>query len=36
MRLLAKYRLEMEIKWKNAENTIGEFILIKISSHYGD
>ena len=36
MRLTAKYRLEMEIEWKNTENTIGEFILKEISSHYGD
>lgn len=36
MRLTEKYRLEMEIEWKNAENTIGEFLLIQISSHYGD
>jgi proteic killer suppression protein len=36
MRLTGKYRLEMEIEWKNTENTIGEFILIEISTHYGD
>lgn len=36
MRLTGKYRLEMEIEWKNTENTIGEFMLMEISSHYGD
>jgi proteic killer suppression protein len=36
MRLTGKYRLEMDIEWKNTENTIGEFTLIEISSHYGD
>lgn len=36
MRLTGKSRLEMEIEWKNSENTIGEFILTEISSHYGD
>jgi toxin HigB-1 len=36
MRLTVKYRLEMEIEWKNTEYTIGEFILVEISSHYGD
>ena len=36
MRLTIKYRLEMEIEWENTENTIGEFILIEISLHYGD
>jgi proteic killer suppression protein len=36
MRLTGKYRLEMEITWKNPEQTIGEFIIVEISSHYGD
>lgn len=36
MRLTGKYRLEMEINWENPEQTIGEFIIMKISSHYGD
>lgn len=36
MRLTGKYRLEMEIEWKNPEYTIGEFILLEISNHYGD
>jgi toxin HigB-1 len=36
MRLTGKYRLEMEIEWKNTENTIGEFIILEISNHYGD
>lgn len=36
MRLTGKYRLEMEINWSNEEKTIGDFLLITISSHYGD
>ena len=36
MRLTGKYRLEMEIEWKNIDNTVGEFIIVEISSHYGD
>jgi toxin HigB-1 len=36
MRLSGKYRLEMEIKWQNIDETIGDFILITISNHYGD
>jgi len=35
MRLTGKYRLEMEIDWKNSEKTIGEFIIMEISAHYG-
>lgn len=36
MRLNIKYRLETEISWKNPEKTIGDFNILKISSHYGD
>lgn len=36
MRLNIKYRLEIEISWINSEQTIGEFTILKISSHYGD
>ncbi len=36
VRLSGKYRLEMEVKWMNPENTIGEFHLFEISNHYGD
>lgn len=36
MRLTGKYRLEMKIEWKNIDNTVGEFIIEVISSHYGD
>jgi len=36
MRLTGKYRLETEIKWINEGKTIGDFLLITISSHYGD
>jgi len=36
MRLTGKHRLEMEITWTNNDQTIGEFYLITISSHYGD
>lgn len=35
-RLSGKYRLEMNVKWLNEENTIGEFHLFSISNHYGD
>lgn len=34
MRLKLKYRLEMQIEWKNDEKTIGDFIITKISNHY--
>lgn len=34
MRLNQQYRLEMEVDWKNEEQTIGDFILITISKHY--
>ena len=34
MRLKMKYRLEMEIEWKNNEKTIGDFTITKISNHY--
>lgn len=34
MRLKIKYRLEMEIDWKNNELTIGDFIITDISNHY--
>jgi len=36
MRLTIKFRLEIEVTWKNAEQTIGEFSILEISSHYGD
>ena len=36
IRLSGKYRLEMEVKWMNNEQTIGEFHLFEISNHYGD
>lgn len=36
MRLNIKYRLEIEIMWINPEQTVGEFTILKISSHYGD
>jgi proteic killer suppression protein len=36
MRLNIKYRLEIEIEWLNTEQTIGEFTILEISSHYGD
>jgi toxin HigB-1 len=34
MRLSSKYRLEMEIEWLDDKNTIGKFLLLKISNHY--
>ena len=34
MRLKLKYRLEMDIDWKNNELTIGDFIITDISNHY--
>lgn len=34
MRLKIKYRLEMDIDWKNNELTIGDFIITDISNHY--
>lgn len=34
MRLKIKYRLEMKIKWKNNEKTIGDFFITGISNHY--
>lgn len=34
MRLKLKYRLEMQIEWKNDEKTIGVFIITEISKHY--
>lgn len=34
MRLKIKYRLEMDIEWKNDEKTIGNFIITNISNHY--
>jgi len=34
MRLKIKYRLEMEIEWKNNEKIIGDFIIKEISNHY--
>lgn len=34
MRLNNKYRLIMEIKWENTNNTIGTFKLIDITTHY--
>jgi proteic killer suppression protein len=34
MRLKLKYRLEMDIDWKNNELTIGDFIITDITNHY--
>lgn len=34
MRLKIKYRLEMNVQWKNDEKTIGDFIIKDISNHY--
>lgn len=34
MRLKLKYRLEMQIKWKNDEKTVGDFLLTDITNHY--
>lgn len=34
MRLKAKYRLEMEIDWKNNELIVGDFFITNISNHY--
>lgn len=36
MRLTGKYRLEMEVSWKDKDKTQGDFFLVRISSHYGD
>ncbi|XOV91508.1 MAG: type II toxin-antitoxin system RelE/ParE family toxin [Bacteroidota bacterium] len=36
MRLSGKYRLEMNVTWKNDDKTIGVFSLTAISNHYGD
>jgi len=36
MRLSVKYRLEMEVKWQDENQTIGKFYLQTISNHYGD
>ena len=35
-RLNRQYRLEVEIEWKDKEQTIGEISIIQISKHYGD
>jgi len=34
MRLSSKYRLEMEVEWKDDKQTIGRFYLLTISNHY--
>jgi len=34
MRLKIKFRLEMDIEWKNEDKTIGDFIITEISNHY--
>lgn len=36
MRISGKYRLEMEVEWKDDRQTIGKFHLLTISNHYGD
>ena len=36
MRLTLKYRLEMNITWIDEKKTIGNFLLLTISNHYGD
>jgi len=33
-RLDEKWRLEFEIEWENEEQTIGKFLILKISKHY--
>lgn len=30
------YRLEIEIEWKDEEETVGKFIIKELSKHYGD
>lgn len=35
VRLTRKWRLEMEIEWKNEDKTIGVLSLVEISAHYG-
>ena len=30
------YRLEIEIEWRNEEQTIGKFFIKELSKHYGD
>lgn len=36
MRIEDKFRLELEIEWKNEEKTIGKVLILDISCHYGD
>ncbi len=36
VRLSAKYRLEMEMKWEDEQHTTGKAFLQTISNHYGD
>ena len=36
MRLSGKFRLEMEIVWKDDKRNVGKFYLLTISNHYGD
>ncbi len=36
MRLSGKFRLEMEIAWKDDKRNVGKFYLLTISNHYGD
>lgn len=36
MRLTGKYRLEMQVEWKDEGQTTGKFYLEEISNHYGD
>ncbi len=36
MRLSGKFRLEMEIVWKDEKRIVGKFYLLSISNHYGD
>lgn len=34
MRLKIKYRLEMDVEWKNNEKTVCDFIITELSNHY--
>lgn len=36
LRLDGKWRLEIEIQWKNKEKTEGDIYVLDITKHYGD
>lgn len=36
MKIDYAFRLEMEIEWENIEKTIGVFLIVEISKHYGE